>query len=82
MNRNSANAKLSALCPNGIFKGANWFGPMEAVLYFHCGFARNPVADFGLSGHYNSGREIEVRVTVTDRHTLRALRRIQRSTNP
>lgn len=79
MNVNTATKMVGSLCPEGVFKGADWFGPNKAVMYFWCGYSRNTVEDFGLSPAYNSGPTRTAEVTVTDRHLLRALRKCQRA---
>lgn len=77
MNVNTATKTIDALCPEGVFKGADWFGPNEAVVYFWCGRSRDTVQDFGLSPAYHSGPARTAEVTVKDRHLLRALRKLQ-----
>jgi len=73
MNINTATQMIQNLS-TGTFAGADWFCPTQAVVYFKGSFARNTVADYGqLLG---SGARVEETVTVTDRHLLRALRKI------
>jgi hypothetical protein len=71
MNINTARSMIQTLS-TGTFAGTDWFGTSKAQVYFLGTFARNPVADYGqLLG---SGPRVEE--TVTDRHLLRALRKI------
>jgi hypothetical protein len=72
MNINTAQKMISKLS-TGTFAGRDWFGPSEARVYFRCGFSRDTVADYG---QLSSGPRIEETILVTDRHLLRALRKI------
>ena len=73
MNINTARSMIQKLS-TGSFAGADWFGPTRATVYFKNGYARDTVADYGqLLG---SGPRVEETVTVTDRHMLRALRKL------
>jgi hypothetical protein len=73
MNINTANNMIQKLS-TGTFVGADWFGPAKAQVYFKGSYARNTVADYGqLLG---SGPRVEETMMVTDRHLLRALRKI------
>jgi len=73
MNINTARSMIQTLS-TGTFAGADWFGPAKARVYFKGGYARDVVADYGqLLG---SGPRVEETVTVTDRHLLRALRKM------
>jgi len=78
VNRLTATAAVNTLHP-GVYLYADWFGRDKAIAVFSDGFARDTVADFGLSSIYNSGRRIDVRITVTGKQLLRALRRLQRA---
>ena len=73
MNINTAREMIQTLS-TGSFAGADWFGPFQARVYFKGSYARNTVTDYGqLLG---SGLRTEDAITVTDRHLLRALRKI------
>jgi len=73
MNINTANQMIQTLS-TGTFAGADWFGQNRATVYFRGSFARDTVQDYvQLLG---SGPRVEETVTVTDRHLLRALRKI------
>jgi hypothetical protein len=73
MNINTAREMIQSLS-TGTFAGADWFGPFQARVYFKGSYARDAVADYGqLLG---SGPRVEETITVTDRHLLRALRKM------
>ena len=75
MNINTARNVIQNLCPTGTFAGADWFGPAQARVYFAGTYTRDKVADHGqLLG---SGPRVEETVTITDRHLLRALRKMR-----
>ena len=67
MNINTARTIISNLSP-GLYAGRDWFGIGRAVVYFTTGYARDTVADFGLSGVYNSGKRINTTVTIADKY--------------
>jgi len=76
MNINTARAMIQSLS-SGYFAGADWFGTQKARVYFLGSYARNTVADHGqLLG---SGPRTEEKITVTDRHLLRALRKMMKT---
>jgi hypothetical protein len=73
MNINTARSMIQTLS-TGTFSGCDWFGPAKARVYFNGAYARDTVADHGqLLG---SGPRTEEKITVTDRHLLRALRKM------
>jgi hypothetical protein len=74
MNKSNAKEIINNLSP-GLYAGHDWISPSRAHVYFTTGIARDTVADYGLSGVYNSGKPLEDTVTVTDRYTLKALRK-------
>ena len=74
MNINNAKTLIANLSP-GMFAGRDWFGPERAVVYFTTGRARDTVADYGLPPLYNSGATTTDSVGVTDKLTLKALRK-------
>ena len=74
MNKSNAKEIINALSP-GIYAGFDWINPNKAYVYFSCGYARDTVADHGLSAMYNSGAPIKESVVVTDKYTLKAMRK-------
>ena len=74
MNKSNAKEIINNLSP-GLYAGHDWMNADKAYVYFSCGYARDTVADFGLSGVYNSGKPLEDTVTVVDPYMLKALRK-------
>lgn len=78
MNADNARTIVSSLCQEGIPRIINVY-TNRAEIIFHCGRARDTVADYGLSAIYNSGREIEKEVTTKDRYVMKAARKLLKS---
>lgn len=74
MNKSNAKNLINNLS-SGMYDGHDWFGPSRAIVYFTTGYARDTVADHGLSPLYNSGAQVQAQAVVTDRYILKALRK-------